>query len=441
MEQLNNREISILAWGIFFLIFIIFYSIKNQALRESLKQLLLAFLNIKIIFPIVIMILYVIGIVTILFFLGIWDDSQLKNTLFWFFIFCFSSLFRLKEIKEKSSFFYKKIIKDSLKLVAILQFIINFHSYNLILELLIIPLITLLTILSYLANNDKKTQNLKKVIDCILSILFFIFLINFIFSTIQDYSSFFNTKSFQDFFTPILLTLLYFPFLWSFVLWTTYEENFIRLPRLIKNKKIINLAKIYLIFFFTYNKDHIEEWLSHIKIHEISNHQELLNSISLIKRRNKLEKNPSIIPIENGWSPYQAKDFLSSYDLQPIHYKNIGDNIWFCSKIIGINDQLDSPTISYFIQGNENCVTQLKLKLFLYQIENIDFSLKLYLNILDELLRKSLDIALSEDNRELIIDRKSFQTEIKNKKLVFHYEEFNYISPSKCEFFISLKNP
>ena len=105
MEQLNNREISILVWGIFFLIFIIFYSIKNQALRESLKQLLLAFLNIKIIFPIVIMILYVIGIVTILFFLGIWDDSQLKNTLFWFFIFCFSSLFRLKEIKEKSSFF------------------------------------------------------------------------------------------------------------------------------------------------------------------------------------------------------------------------------------------------------------------------------------------------------------------------------------------------
>src|SRR5690606_10262578 len=157
----------------------------------------------------------------------------------------------------------------------LLQFIINFHTFNFFLELiLIIPFVTLVTILSAVANESIEQQKVKKLCEFLLALIFLIFFIHFILQTFKAPSTFINYQALQDFFVPIILTILYLPFLWFFLLYIKYEEIFVRLQFHIKDKKLITLTKFLVIINFRTQKDLIDEWFHHIKIHKIENYQQ-----------------------------------------------------------------------------------------------------------------------------------------------------------------------
>lgn len=270
MDQLNSRELASITWGAILIIALIFYSIKNAQLRYSLIAVIKAFFQIKIITSILLITAYVLLSVFILYLIQIWNFSQLKNTLFWYVLFAIGTMFSLNSIKEDSHNFFIQTIKSSINLSILLQFIINFHIFNFLLELIIfIPLISILSIISTVANQLKGQILVKKLCDSLLIFIFLLFFIHFIIQTFKAPSTFISYQALQDFLTPIILTVLYLPFLWGFLLYIKYEEIFVRLQFHVKDKKLITLTKFLVIINFQTQKDLIDEWFHHIKIHKI----------------------------------------------------------------------------------------------------------------------------------------------------------------------------
>jgi len=438
MDQLNNREIATLLWGFIIFTVCVVHSLKNEKLRPLLLAVLQSLLNIKIIISILIISVYVITTVYFLNFLNIWDMSQLKNTLVWYFAFVLGTLFQINSIKERSNSFFTESFKSLISLAVFLEFIINFHSFGFYIEFfLVIPIVTFLSILSSVASLEH--QKVKTLLNSLLSIIFFIFFINFLINIIKDYNLFINIKSLKDFFIPILLTIFYLPFLWFFLLYIKYEDFFVRLQFSIEDKRIINLAKVLVILNFGNNTKSIEEWFHHIKIHRINNLEELYESIKLIKIRKAKEKHPALVSCDLGWSSHEARFFLQNFKLE-VKYKDIGDEIWLGSNSIELDESFNPPSISYYILGNEDAVTQLKIKLFLYDVNQTSKYLNTYIDVIDHLLMNSLAVNLPLGQREVIKSKTSFSIPMKNKKLEFKYEEFLHILPPKCEFSISIEN-
>lgn len=108
MDQLNNREIATLLWGFITIISIFILSLTKKELFLSLKQIFSILFNIKIISPIFLIFLYTIGLAYILNILTIWDYTQLKNTIFWFFTFALGTLFQLNSIRKNSNNFFQR---------------------------------------------------------------------------------------------------------------------------------------------------------------------------------------------------------------------------------------------------------------------------------------------------------------------------------------------
>ena len=441
MDQFNTRELASITWGAILIMALIFYSVKNAQLRHSLISVIKAFFQSIIIITILLITTYVLLSVLILYQIQIWDFSQLKNTFFWYITFAIGTMFSLNTIKENSHNFFIETIQSSIHLSMFLQFIINFHTFNFFLELiLIIPLVTSVTILSAFANASIEQQKVKKFCDFLLVVIFLIFFIHFIIQTFKAPSEFISYQALQDFLVPIILTILYLPFLWFFLLYIKYEEIFVRLQFHIKDKKLITFTKFLVIINFRTQKDLIDEWFDHIKIHKIENHKQLIDSFSLIKHRKAKRSKLSDTPLNLGWNVYQAENFLSGYELQ-VKYSDIGDEIWFGSKLIELNDDFNPSTLTYYIQGNEDAVKQLKIKVFLYDINLVPNYLNIFIEAINCLLRNSLQASLDHGHIDNIYNLENFSDTLHNKLLEFQYEKFTHSVKSTCELSFCVKNP
>lgn len=441
MDQFNTRELASITWGAILVIALIFYSLKNAHLRDSLIGVIKAFFQIKIITSILLITTYVLLSVFILYQIKIWDFSQLKNTFFWYVFFAIGTMFSLSTIKENSHNFFIQTIKSSVNLSIVLQFIINFHTFNFLLELIVlIPLITLLSIISAVANQTKDQILVKKLCDFLLTLIFLIFFIHFIIQTFKVPLTFINYQALQDFFIPIILTILYLPFLWFFLLYIKYEEILVRLQLHINDRKLIILTKFLVIINFRTKKDLIDEWFHHIKIHKIENYKQLIDSFSLIKHRKAKKNKLSDTPLDVGWSVYQAENFLSAYELQ-VKYSDIGHEIWFGSKLIKLDDDFNPTTLTYYIQGYEDAVKQLKVKLFLYDLNHIPKYLNIYIEVINCLVRNSLQGSLNDNHIDNIYNLENFSDTSHDKLLEFQYEKFTHSVKPTCELSFSIKNP
>ena len=96
MDIFSNREIAIAVW---LTIFFIFFA-RKRSLRESIVDLLKAFFDKRILIVIFLMSLYIIFVTWLLSYSGLWDSSQIKNTIIWSATVATVMLFRANIISE-----------------------------------------------------------------------------------------------------------------------------------------------------------------------------------------------------------------------------------------------------------------------------------------------------------------------------------------------------
>lgn len=302
MDVLNNREWALVFWAFLVVIYIV-TSPKMSKVRPSIGRLIHATFAKSLVRAYFIISIYVLGIVLLLNKYGLWGTHQIKNTLVWFFTVGIYSAFQVEKIKEDKKYL-KRLVFDSFKLIAILQFITNIQPLSFVAELLIAPILFVITLASVIAGKDKKFEVISKVINSLLVMFGLFILAKSLYFIISSFSTLDIEKIAYDFFTPPLLTLLYIPFLFFLMLYSTFDYAFTRVNVNIKKPYLRVFSKVLAVFLFNIRSELVERWGRHLGYSRPQTIKDTLRSFSTIFQMKKAEGNPKKIPKAEGWSPY-----------------------------------------------------------------------------------------------------------------------------------------
>lgn len=187
-------------------------------------------------------IIYSSSIIYLLYLVDFWDSSLLKDSIYWFIGSGFLILFNLNKAGKEEGFF-KNILRDNLKLLLILEFVVNFHQFSLVTELILLPVIAFLAMMQAIAEREERTMKVKSLIDWVFAIFGFIVLGISIRDIWVDFRGFANIPNLESFLLPIILSITFIPFAYCIALYMNFEVIFIRLSLFLKNKKDLRFAK------------------------------------------------------------------------------------------------------------------------------------------------------------------------------------------------------
>lgn len=231
--MLNNRDYILLLILIAFMVFLFYKKETRILLLNLLKQLL----NRKLILPIACMLVY-IGLFTSVFFkFGLWDWSLLKDTIVWIGI-AFVMLFNYGKISDN----FTKYLKENFKFVIVLEFIVGIYVFNIFGELLLIPIVIILTLINAVARNKEEYKPIEKITNTILAIIGLYILYHAILQCISGFQNFLSLHNLKSFLLPIIFTILFIPFVYLFALIAEYESLFVRIDNTwFKNNKELSM--------------------------------------------------------------------------------------------------------------------------------------------------------------------------------------------------------
>ncbi len=264
----NNREIAIIIWAIIVLI----YLFQKKELKRSLNDFLRTFFVIKIQIPLIIMCVYAITIVFFLHDLKFWDQTMLKDTIVWF-IFS-GSYFMFKFVTSKKSInSFKQAITDNLKLVIILELVINAYTFSLFGELILLPIITLFSFIITISKIRKIGRIVILTLEFLLSIFGVILLYLSVSEIISDVYGFVNLETLKSLILPIILTITFIPFIYFLTIYSMYENIYVRVfvgAKYDKRKSRIIIFEIFKFCLLSFTKiEFVQQMnyyeLSHIK--------------------------------------------------------------------------------------------------------------------------------------------------------------------------------
>lgn len=245
----NSREEALLLWIVVVLIFIL----SKAGARKLVFQLLESFkifLDKKILLIFILMLVYVCMELFILSRIDLMNRVLIKDVIIWLFGSAFIVLININKVNSNKDYL-RKMIVDSFKLVIVVEFIINFYTFNFFIEIMLIPLIFFLMAMSTIAGLEKRFSLVKKIVNSILTIIGIVIFAYAFTGLINNYSDLATLDNLRAFTLSPILTILYIPFIYFLALFAAYEVLFVRLDSLLHhNKSLIALVKKKIILSF-----------------------------------------------------------------------------------------------------------------------------------------------------------------------------------------------
>lgn len=239
LDLFNNREKAIIFWVLIFLVWTLF----QKDIRTSIFNVLKVLFQKKFLVVLTATLLYVGSVVLLFYKIQLWDVFLIKDTAFWILGVAFLLLINENRAIRDENYF-KKILLDNLKLILVLEFIINLYVFSLWVEIILMPLLFVIIAMDAVAEMKKEYIPVKKVIDSILALRAVFFIIFALVSILRDYQNFATTDNLRAFLLPPSLTFAYIPFLYLLALYMAYENLFVRLDiSWKKDKALTKFAK------------------------------------------------------------------------------------------------------------------------------------------------------------------------------------------------------
>ena len=358
MEILNNREIAILIW----IAVTIGFLLAKKSGRNSLRGILEAIFHYRMIVVYLLMIPYIVGTIYLLSRIDFWDISQLKNSITWFLTVGFVSLLKIN--KEDKGNFFRNTVGDVFRFTTVSEFIVHFYTFDLVVEILLIPLVILIFGMKIVAEKKNEYSRIAELINKLLILTGIFLMIYALYKMVSNFTLFATVGTLTDFLCPPVLSFLYLPFIYPLAVYVTYTDEFVGLNKRIRNPSLLRYAKWKAFVCFNINRSDFRRWRSLLHLQRIETKKEVDFTINQIKLLIEGEKNPPIVSADQGWSPYAAKDFLKEVGLKTNYYQPVYGGEWSASsEYLMLDDELFSNKISYYVVGTSDVATQLEIVL------------------------------------------------------------------------------
>lgn len=239
----STREISILIW----LTIIIFLILIKKEMRIAFIDCIKLLFEPKIAIIWLIYCLYILLITILLTNLSIWKRIYIKDIIIWTILVGLINYF--KSITDNDSVFsLRKLIRDNINVTIIVEFIISIFTFDIRLELIIIPIATVLSVLSLYTEQYEEYESAYKISSGVMRVLGFLIAYKTIEVGIHDYKYLNIEDTLVSFMIPIIYLILSLPLYYFIRLYTKYEVVFVSLPfsRVINSK--VRKRRFYKIF-------------------------------------------------------------------------------------------------------------------------------------------------------------------------------------------------
>lgn len=224
MSILSTREWATLIWGCIFML----YVLCHREIRKSLWNVIVIFSDKKLRILWEIILLYVLTITMVFCYLPIWENIYIKDIIIWFLfsglIYCMNAV-----SSEADETYIKKMLKDNLKFTMILEFFMSTFTFNIWIELAIIPVITIITVMNVIAERKEEYKNVHKLLDSVLAIAGFWIFYETIKIGINEYRQLNIINTLVSFMIPIVYLILIIPLEYALELYSKYELLFLRM--------------------------------------------------------------------------------------------------------------------------------------------------------------------------------------------------------------------
>ena len=256
----STREIALFVWIIVF----VFLISLRQSVRKSIGGLFKAFFSKHLFRVFIILTTYILLTLYLLNLIGLWDKSLTKDTTFWFFTVAMVTFFKVNEAKDFR--FFKEIIIDSIKWIVVIEFLINFYTFGLWTELILVPIIVFISVIQAYSETDKKYEPVEKLFRTIISIIGLMLLVYIIYETVVEFQKAFTIQNLKSLLHPVIMTFLFLPFAYMLALYMTYEVLFIRVDFLARDKKVARRVKRQVILTANLNIERLNRISKNLNI-------------------------------------------------------------------------------------------------------------------------------------------------------------------------------
>jgi len=235
LEVFNNRELATILWAI---VFLIWAAIKPNILH-SIGNLFNAVMRMWIIF--LIMIAYVVLSVLVLRELSLWDMSLLKVTIFWFFGWAIVVLMNSNKVGVEKNYL-KNTLTGMVGLTVLVSFIADFYTFPFFIEIFLVPFAVFITMLATYSGMKDTYRSIHMFLSWIM-ITFGILILGInLYRAISNFKDFATIGTLQEFLLPILLSIMFLPFIYLLVVCMKYQSQKV-MDKFTKEKILTNLAK------------------------------------------------------------------------------------------------------------------------------------------------------------------------------------------------------
>lgn len=244
MEWITNifstRELAIVLWVVIAFAVCVIWKKTRKNIWDVIKS---AFCK-KFVQLYLCIVAYSALIIYVLSLLKYWDWLLLKDSILSMIFIALVSCFKIILNKDRVRFL-KELIIDAIKWTAIVQFVTSTYNFNFFVEFIVLFILFFIGCLSAVAERDEKNKAVVKLCNALLIIYGLISIIFSLNQAIHDYQNFITVATLKSFLLPIIMSLLYLPFIYFFAMHCLYEEIFMRLKFVVrKDKKLLRYFKL-----------------------------------------------------------------------------------------------------------------------------------------------------------------------------------------------------
>lgn len=247
MDIFSSREIATAVW-----LFLFFAFAARSAGVSRLGGVLRSFVNRHILGGLSAMLVYTTGVVYGLRVLGFWNVGLLKDTIVWF---CFTAFaLTVTAVLDQHESIFRRALRETIKWMLVFEFLINEYTFALPVELVLVPLMAVVVTLDVVARGNTQYLPVAKLTGGVQAFAGLFLVINAVNRAVEGFDKLTSLDAAREFLLAPTLTLSFLPFLFLAILYSSYEQLFVRLklgPP--KEPREVRAIKHRLVLYFGFN--------------------------------------------------------------------------------------------------------------------------------------------------------------------------------------------
>lgn len=423
LSSISDREIASAIWLAIFVASVLI----SKSTRNSAGAVIRVLFQPALMIPLGIAALYAIGEIFLLNCIGWWSLANLKTTILWLVTFAFVTMFEVATAKKRKAGL-GKITAEILSVAALVTFIAELHSFPLIVELIAMPFVTIVFLMTEMAKHKPEHAPVAKLMAC-LSSLIGLFYIGFsLWKSVELWRDTFTWANSLELIIPIILSIAFLPFLYAWRTYVAYNEMFATISIFAIDKGLVPYARRLAITRIRTDLDLLERWGRSIQSSRPANKAELKHTLTALLALKERETAPPTVPPPQGWSPYLAMQFLADMGMGTGHYTNRYEDEWGASspmRELGKGDGIWRNNLAYYVDGTKDAATVLKLKLNVNVISDSTEAEDVFILHAIHLLEQAVSFAAVERLKMQIASLKDFQAIIPFGSVSLAHQDFD----------------